>query len=91
MDACQTPAPSEAEQPDRKHYYPQPQASKHFAITATLNTQKTAFFHDSLLTFRPIDFLSTKIDAPQTPAPLTPKKPNGNTIYPNHKPHNTFP
>jgi hypothetical protein len=48
---------------------PNRKPSKHFAITATLNTQKSAFFHESSPTVCPIDFRSTAIDAPETPAP----------------------
>jgi hypothetical protein len=41
VNANHTPAPYGAEQPDRKWYSPSPQASQHFSITATLNTENT--------------------------------------------------
>jgi hypothetical protein len=76
IDVSQTPAPFDAEQPDRKYISPQRQASKHFAITATLNTQESAFFHDSSLIVCPIDLRSTAIDAFQTPAPSDAEQPD---------------
>jgi hypothetical protein len=81
IDASQTPAPSDAEQPDRNHYFPQPQASKPFSITATLNAQKSVVFRDSSPTVCPIDLRSTVIGAPQTPAPSDAEQPDGKYYY----------
>jgi hypothetical protein len=55
---------------------PNRKPKKPFAITATLKTQKLAFFHDSSLSACPIDFWSTTIDASQTPAPSDAEQPD---------------
>jgi hypothetical protein len=86
----QSPAPSDAEQPDWKYYSLQPQATKHFAITATLNTQKSAFFHDSLPTVCLVDLRSTAIDAPQTPAPSDAEQPDRKYCSPLTASHKTL-
>jgi hypothetical protein len=76
IDATQTPHPMMLINPTGNSIPLKPQASKHFSLTATLNTQKATFFHNRSPTVCPVDIQSTAVDASQEPAPSDVRQPD---------------